>query len=255
MQTTPTSPTDPILETQVFLGRYKVPILIGLLIVICAVATYAGYRIYETNREAKAATLLAKASDAPDYEKVISQYPGAGAAASAYILMATQQREKKQYAEANATLEKFVKAHPKHELVTTAQMAMAANLDSMGKADAALAMYKQIGTEHAQSYNAPLAMLAEAQILKAKGQDGEARQICETVMAQYRDSYAAMEAMQILASLKPAATPLPVAPAAAASPASAGPGAAPAPSTAPSAPAAVTSPVPATPAASATPAR
>ncbi len=167
--------------------------------------------------------MLATAKSAPDFEKVISQYPGAGAAASAYLLMATQQREKKQFAEANATLEKFVAANPKHELVTTAKMAMAANLDSMGKADAALDMYKQIGANYAQSYNAPLAMLAEAQMLKAKGQDEEARRVCETVMTQYRDSYASMEAMQILSSLKPAATPVPAAPAPAASPVSAAP--------------------------------
>lgn len=256
MQTTPTSPTDPILETQVFLGRYKVPILLGLAVVICAVAAYAGYRIYETNREAKASALLAEAKAAPDYEKVISQYPGAGAAASAYLLMAMDQREKKQYAEANATLEKFVNANPKHELVTTAKMAMASNLDSMGKTDAALDMYKQIGANYAQSYNAPLAMLAQAQILKAKGQDEEARRVCETVMTQYRESYASMEAMQILKALKPAATPVPVAPvAASSSPAAAAPSVAPTPAAAPSAPSAMTSPVPsASPAASSTPA-
>ncbi len=219
------------------------PILIGLVLAIFLGAAYAGYKIYHTHRESQASALLAAAKTAPDFEKVIQQYPGAGAAASAFILMATEQREKKQYAEANATLEKFVKEKPKHELVTTAKMAMAGNLDALGKPDDALAMYQQIGTNYAQSYNASLALLAQAQMLKAKGQDEEARRVCETLMTQHRDSYAATEAAQILSDLKPAASPAPVAPAAAkASPAAMAPGAAPATVAPSSAPAASASP-------------
>ena len=209
MQTAPTSPTDPILETQLFWVRYKTPILIGLAVAICGAAGYGAFRIYTAHRDSKAAALLAQAKSAPDYQKVIAEYPGAGAAASAYLLLATQQREKQQYAEANGTLEKFVSAHPKHEFVTTAKMAMAANLDSMGKADAALEMYRQIAANYAQSYNAPLALLAQVQMLKGKGQIEEARRACETVMTQYRESYAAMEAAQILRTLKPATTATP----------------------------------------------
>ncbi len=217
----PTPTTDPILETQVFLGRYKGPILIGLLLVIFGAAGYGAFRLYTTHQEAKAAALLAEAKTPPDYEKVIAQYPGAGAAVSAYLLLATEQREKKQYAEANATLEKFIKAHPQHEFVATAKMATAANLDAMGKADAALEMYRQIAASHGQSYNAPLALLAQAQILKAQEKDEEARRVCETIMTQYRESYAAMEATQILKELKPAvvATPVPAAPTEPAAPA------------------------------------
>ena len=207
MQTAPTSSTDPILETQLFWTRYKTPIFVVLIIVLCGAAGYGAFRIYTSRRDTNAAALLAQAKSAPDYEKVIAQYPGAGAASSAYLLLATQQREKQQYAEANATLEKFINAHPKHEFVSTAKMAMAANLDSMGQADAALEIYRQIATNYAQSYNGPLALIAQAQMLKGKGQSEEARRVCETVMAQYRESYAAMEAAQILKTLKPAPVP------------------------------------------------
>ncbi|MEP6810484.1 MAG: tetratricopeptide repeat protein [Chthoniobacterales bacterium] len=206
MQTASTSSPDPILDTQVFLGRYKIPILIALAVALVAAAVYGGYRVYAANREAKASALLAGAKTIPDYQKVIADYPDAGAAVSAYLLLAKEQREKQQFAEANATLEKFVKAQPKDGLVPTAKMAMAANLDSMGKGDAALEMYRQIASNYAQDYTAPLALLAQAQILKANGKTEEARQACETVMTQYRQSYAAMEATQMLMSLKPAPT-------------------------------------------------
>ena len=222
MQTAPTSSTDPLLETQLFWTRYKTQIFVVLVIVLCGAAGYGAFRIYTAHRDANAAALLAQAKSAPDYEKVIVQYPGAGASSSAYLLLATQQREKQQYAEANATLEKFVKAHPKHEFVSTAKMAMAANLDSMGKADAALEIYRQIATNYAQSYNGPLALIAQAQMLKGKGQIEEARRVCETVMTQYRESYAAMEAAQILKTLKPspvaATAPAPETPAVSAAP-------------------------------------
>ncbi len=223
MQTAPTTSTDPILETQVFWNRHKMPILIGLVVVLCVGAAYGAYQLYVTHRGNAAATALAQANGPEDFQKVIANYPSTGAGASAALLLAGQQREKQQYAEANGTLEKFIKAHPKHEFVSTARMAMAGNLDAMGKTDQALEMYRKIAANDAQSYNAPLAMIAQAQLLKGMGKLDEARQVCETVMTQYRDSYATLEATQMLKTLKTAGveTPVPLqaAPAAVSSPA------------------------------------
>ena len=56
---------------------------------------------------------------------------------------------------------------------------MAANLDSMGKTDEALAMYQQIASDYPNSYTAPLAMLSQVYILKAKNRNDDARRICE----------------------------------------------------------------------------
>ncbi len=204
MPTASTPTPDPILETQVFWNRFKTPILVGLAVVLLGLVGYVGYRIYTTHRDDSAAALLAQAKTPPDYEKVISQYGGSGAAVSAYLFLAAKQREKQQFAEANQTLEKFINAHPKHELVTTAKMALAANLESLGKTDEALEGYRRIAADYALSYNAPLALLAEVPLLKAKGQVAEARQVCETILTQYRESYAAMDAQRLLPTLKPA---------------------------------------------------
>ena len=88
-------------------------------------------------------------------------------------------------------------------------MAMAANLDSMGKTDEALAMYQQIASAYPNSYTAPLAMLSQVYILKAKNRNDDARRICETVLTQYRTSFWAGEAMQQLRLLKPITTSTP----------------------------------------------
>ena len=86
---------------------------------------------------------------------------------------------------------------------------MAANLESLGKNDEALSTYQRLATEYPQSFNAPLALLAEVPLLKAKNRNDEARRVCETIISQYRDSIVANEAMRELISLpKPAAPPM-----------------------------------------------
>jgi TolA-binding protein len=156
---------------------------------------------------------LASASSAQEYEQVIARYPNTPAGADAYILLAEAQRKEAKFTEANKTLDTFIAKDPKHELVSTAKMAMAANLDSMGKTDEALAMYQQIASTYPNSYTAPLAMLSQVYILKAKNRNDDARRICETVLTQFRTSFWAGEAMQQLRLLKPitTSTPPPVA--------------------------------------------
>jgi tetratricopeptide (TPR) repeat protein len=124
-------------------------------------------------------------------------------------LLAEAQRKEKKFAEAEKTLETFVAKYPQHELVSTAKMAMAANLDSMGKTDEALAMYQQIASAYANTYIAPLAMLSQVYILKAKNRNEDARRIVETMLTQYRTSFWAGEVMQQLRILKPITTSTP----------------------------------------------
>ncbi|MGZ5024223.1 MAG: tetratricopeptide repeat protein, partial [Chthoniobacterales bacterium] len=104
----------------------------------------------------------------------------------------------------------FVRSYPKHDLVATAKSAMAGNLESLGKKDEALEIYKRIAAENPRSFNAPLALLAEVPLLKQKGQIDEARRVCETVLTQYRDSYASSDAQRYLGTLKPTVAPAPV---------------------------------------------
>ena len=201
--------------------------MLGLVAAICVFVAFAGYRLYTIRRDTAAAALLASAKISPDFQKVIADYAGSSAAPSAMLLLAGEQRREGKFAEANATLQEFIKRNPKHELVTTAKMAMAGNLESLGKADEAFEMYRRIAAEHPRDFNAPAALLSEVHLLKQKGQIEEARRVCETVMTQYRETYSAQEATQLLKTLKPApaapapvsATPAASVPAVAASPA------------------------------------
>ena len=197
--------SDTALEAQVFWFRYRKEIAGLLTVLLLAGLAFAGWRFYREWRETAAAAAFAGARTAADYEQVIARYGDTPAAASAYLLLGDEQRKNGKPADANATLQHFIDKFPRHELVSTARMSIAANLEAMGKQDEAVAAYQQIASTEPASFNAPLALLAQAQILQAKGRDDEARRVCETIMTQYQRTYAAAEAGQMLARLKPAA--------------------------------------------------
>jgi TolA-binding protein len=205
MPTAPPLSRDPALDTQFFWLKHKTEILAVIVIAILAAVGFGGYRLYAAQQSSSAATLLGNATNDQDYRAVISRYPGTPAAASAYIFLAEAERQQKKFQDANTTLQSFIEKNPDHELVPTAKMAMAANFESMEKTDEALAQYQQIAASYAKSFDAPLALMSEVPLLKAKNRAEEARQICERVMTDYRDSFWSMEASRQLRLLKPAA--------------------------------------------------
>src|SRR5262249_12048515 len=154
----------------------------ALSIVLIAVIAFTGYRFYSDRRAAVASAALAAANTPPQNEEGITRYSNTPAGAGGYNFVAETHARGRKISEANKTLEKFIAQYPKHELVSTAKLAMAANLDSMGKVDEALAIYQQIASAYPNSYAAPLAMLSQVYILKAKNRNEDARRICETML-------------------------------------------------------------------------
>jgi hypothetical protein len=209
MPTAPPASRDVALETRVFWERFRKPIIALLIILLLGVIGFSGYRFYSDRRAANASASLADAKTAQGYEQVIAQYPNTPAAADAYLLLAEAQRSEKKFAEANTTLQTFVAKYSQHEMLSTAKMAMAANLESMGKTDEALAMYQQIAKDYPKSFTAPMALLSQVYILKAKNRNDDARKICESIMTQYQNTYWVGEALQQLRLLRPSVAAAP----------------------------------------------
>jgi TolA-binding protein len=201
--------TDAAIETRVFWLRHRNEVIAVLVVALLAALGYVGFRIYAEHRDAAADELLAGAKTVSNYQQVIARYPNTAASRDAHLLMADAQRREGKFAEANGTLQSFLSKHPQSELAPTARLAMAGNVDAMGKTDEALAIYQQIASAYPKSYAAPLALISRAQLLKTKNRSDEARQVCETIMTQYRESFWAREAMQLLMSIKPSASPTP----------------------------------------------
>lgn len=194
---------DAAIEVSVFWFKYRKEIAAVLIVALLGFASYAGYWFYSERRDAAAASVLANAKSPPDYEQVIARYSRTPAGASAYLLLAEAQRKEKKFVEANTTLQTFIGKHSEHELVSTAHMAIATNLESMGKTDEALLKYQQVAATYPKRYVAPFALLAQVEPLKAKGQKDEARRVCENIMTNYRESIVAGEANRQLRSVKP----------------------------------------------------
>ena len=206
MPTVPPPSYDAALETRVFWERFKTEIIAALIIVVLAIIGFGAYRFYIDRKAAAASASLASAKSADAYQQVIADYPNTPAAADAYLLLAEAQRKEKKFTEANATLQVFIDKNLNHELVSTAKMAMAANLELMGKNDEALSMYQQIASTYPNSFNAPLALLSQVYLLKSRNQTEEARRVCETILTRHRESFWAGEAAQELRLLKPSAS-------------------------------------------------
>jgi TolA-binding protein len=203
MPTAPPPTRDVALETRVFWLRFRKEIVAVIIVAFLAIVGYAAFQYYSDRREEAASLSLAGAKGIPDFEQVIARYSDTPAGASAYLLLADKQRAEKKFAEANGTLQNFVNKNPEHELAATAKMAMAANLESMGKTDEALAMYQQVVSSYPTSFDAPLALISRVHLLKAKNRNDEARQACEMILTQYRESTWSREAAQELHFLKP----------------------------------------------------
>jgi TolA-binding protein len=203
MPTLPPPSRDAALETRVFWEKFKVEIAAVILIALLAIVGFGVYRFYSDRHNSAASALLGSARSTEDYQQVIARYPDTPAGADAYLLLAQAQREEKKFADANATLEVFIAKNPDHEFVATARMAMAANLESLGKTDEALSMYQKIAATYPKNFNAPLALFSQVHMLKMKNQTEEARRVCEKILTDYRESFWAGEAARELRLLKP----------------------------------------------------
>ncbi len=197
------SSTDPVLETQVFWDRHKTEVFAVLIVALVAALAWGGYRLYSERRNGAAATMLSTAKTAAEFQKVIGQYPRTPAGSAAYLFLAEEQRKEKKFSEANATLQTFVEKYPAHQLKGTARMAMAGNLESLGKSDEALAAYQRLAADDPQGFSAPVALISAVRLLKEKNQNEEAQRVCETILTKYRESLVAGEATRQLKLLKP----------------------------------------------------
>jgi len=236
----PTLSTDEsALEREVFWERYKKEVMAVLIVALLAVAAFGGYKLYSERRESVAAAALASAKTQAEFQKVIADYSTTAAGASAYLLLSDAQRNEKKFAEANTTLQTFLDKFPGHELAGTARLAIAGNLEALGKNDEALTAYQRLVAADPQGFAAPVALYSQIPMFKQKKQIEEARRVCDTIMTQYRESRLVPDAQYQLRLLKVPETAAPVSsPAASAPPppAAAPSAAPPAQSVAPAAP-------------------
>ena len=190
-----------LLDSNLALEKYKLPILLGVTLLILAAIGFGYYESYQARNAAAASALLDGAKTEADYQKVIATYPGSNAAANASLLLGRAKYNAKDYAGAAQVWQDFAAKFPHHSLVPDALIGEAGALEAQGKPDAARAMYQRVATSYQSSFAAPLARISEATLLLSQRKTDEAKHVYEDVIASSPKSDASQMAEQGLRTL------------------------------------------------------
>jgi TolA-binding protein len=196
-QTTPATPAPPTgFDPLVFWvqHRQKVTLFAGLF--AAALLIYFASEFVRTRKLDAAAQALAGAKDAEGLRKVMGDFSGTAAAGNAHLLLAENLRKDGKLDEAAATLRAFIDKYPEHPLISGAWTSLAATQEAQGKQDEALSTYQKVSTTFATSFSAPVALLGQGRIFKAKGKTDEARRLFDQVINQYPETMFAQQAMR-----------------------------------------------------------
>jgi len=148
-----------------------------------------------------AEALYSTSGDAEGWREVIELYPGSVPAGNAQIRLADSLRAAGDLDGAAVMLENLQSSQPRHPLAGVAAFTLGEIRQLQGEEEAALAAYRSVPVRQADSFAAPLALLAEARLLAGRQQISEARAVLESVGVVYPETPAAMVAMGELAAL------------------------------------------------------
>jgi len=220
-----TEPSRPIssLDPEVFWALHKQKIVwgavAGILILVCGSA-YFGFQYVQTQNAEKA---YSGAQSIEAWQALTRQFPNSVAAGNAYLRIAAKLAEDGKYPESDTNYETFIRQFPKHPLIVSGYMGLAANAEQEKNPDKALEYYKKIVSLFGTSFQAPMALYHEARITAEKGQLKEAKVLYESIVQRFPESIAAgiasREAGSLADRLSAQQKPAPVAkPAASAAP-------------------------------------
>ncbi len=169
---------------------------------IGALVIYGASEYLRQRRETSAEQGYARAQSATDFQKVASDFAGTVPGGNAELMLADRLRAEGKLEESSRILHTFLEKYPEHPLISGAWTSLAGNLELLGKMDEALTTYQKVSTAYANSFSAPLSLMAQARILAQQGKIEEARRLYEQVMTQYQNNIVAQRAAQELRLLK-----------------------------------------------------
>jgi TolA-binding protein len=178
----------PTFNPEIFWALYKQKILIGvfvLIVVLLAGGVYVGLQAVKTQ---KAEAAYAAADSIESWQAVIREFPNSVVAGNSYLRIGPKLREEGKYSDSDAAYDSFIHHFPKHPLLVTGYMGLAANAELENHPDKALDDYKEVSAQFSNSYMAPMALFQQARLTEAKGQLKEAQQLFESIVRRYPES-------------------------------------------------------------------
>ncbi len=170
-------------EPDLFWQQHGKKVMAGLVAVAVVGLAVLGWQRQKAAEEQQIAKWLAEANDVPSLAALANGQAGKETGAQALLRMADLQFKQNQIAEATSSYRKFLDMYPRHALVGSAQLGLAACLETQGNLDGALAEYKRIVDLSPTGYASLSARVGMARCLEAKGEFKQARQIYEELMS------------------------------------------------------------------------
>jgi outer membrane protein assembly factor BamD (BamD/ComL family) len=180
----PLSTFDP----EIFWALHKQKILaaaVVLILILFGGSIYFGLQAVQTQ---KAEAAYAAADSIEGWQAVIREFPDSIAAGDSYLRIGQKMREDGKYSESDTAYDSFVHRFPKHPLLVTGYMGLAANAELENHLDKALNEYKEVGMQFSSSYMAPMALFQQARLAETKGELKEAQQLFESIVRRYPES-------------------------------------------------------------------
>ncbi|MCX6958215.1 MAG: tetratricopeptide repeat protein [Verrucomicrobiae bacterium] len=182
------SPASPPLF-DLFWEEYRQKILLAIVGFLFLLLATGGILLLRHSRRLASESLLAQSADITSWQKVISSYPGSGAAANAMLLIAATQRQAHDVPASNNTYAQFLEKFPHHPLAISAMIGRALNDDVAGHSDQALDELQQASVAYPQSYGAPFALWMRARLLTRMGKTEDSKKTMQMISTQYPDSF------------------------------------------------------------------
>ena len=203
---------DPALEfsdSDLFWQAHWKKFVWGLIGVVALILAVGAWKLWTATTLSSAEALYSTATGADAWREVVQKYPGTVPAGNAQVRLAESLQSAGDLPGAATELETFLASQPEHPLAGAAWLTLGELRQTQGNNDGALEAYRTASSRYKTSYAAPLALVAEANLLKAQGSLGEARAVLESVGSLHPETPAAMVAAVELARLGPPQNPAP----------------------------------------------
>ena len=197
---------DPALEmsdSDLFWQEHWKKFVWGLIAVVALILAVGAWRLWTATTQSAAEALYSMATGPDAWREVAQKYPGTVPAGNAQLRLAGSLQSAGDLPGAAAELQTFLAAQPAHPLAGAAWLTLGELRETQGDNNGALEAYRTASSVYKTSYVAPLALVAEANLLKAQGLIGEARAVLESIGSLHPETPAAMVAAGELARLAP----------------------------------------------------
>jgi predicted negative regulator of RcsB-dependent stress response len=172
-------------KLELFFEKNLKLLLLGLLLIIVAVAAFVITRQLGTAQAQEAGSALVSAEDPAALRKVTADYPDSAAAVSAQVLLAEQLWNEGKEEEAIKAYKSVISSGGDHPAVSNARFSLATAQHSRGQIEEARKLFEKIVANSEASYLHPFSLIALGDIAKAAGNEEKAESFYNRKIEDY----------------------------------------------------------------------